>query len=109
MNLNIAIFEHQELSKPCLESCGMNWLEKENQHLAEESLKHRFGEKAVVGFYNLAESATRQRFADIIHMAQEQSLCFPLLVVNGKVRISGFFDQRMLLDMLDAEEDLQFG
>lgn len=109
MNFNIAIFEHQELGKPCLESCGTNWLEEENQHLAEESLKHRFGEKVAVSFYNLAETTTQQRFADIIHMAQEQSLYFPLLIVNGKVRISGFFDQRMLLDMLDAEEDLQFG
>ena len=109
MNLNIAIFEHQELGKPCFEGCGMNWLEKENQHLAEESLKNRFGEKVAVSFYNLTEAATQQRFANIIHMAQEQSLYFPLLVVNGKVRISGFFDQRMLLDILDAEEDLQFG
>ncbi len=109
MNLNIAIFEHQELSKPCLEGCGTNWLEEGNQHLAKESLKRCFGEKVAVNFYDLAQTATQQRFADIIHMAEEQSLCFPLLVVNGKVRISGFFDQRMLLDMLDAEEDLQFG
>ncbi|MBF8304490.1 MAG: hypothetical protein HW399_865, partial [Dehalococcoidia bacterium] len=33
----------------------------------------------------------------------------PLLVINGEIRISGFFDTRMLLDMVDAEGELSRG
>lgn len=107
--MEIAIFDHGELGKPCAEACGMDWLSLENQQLARHSLEMRFGQKISVDFHNLAEPSAQAQFPQLLKQIEKERLYLPLLLIDGEVRINGHFDLRMLLDMVEAERELARG
>lgn len=107
--MEVLIFEHREAGKPCSEACGTDWLNEENQKLAQESISRRFGEEVNLRFYNLADPGVREQFPEILHKVENEGLYLPLLVINGEVKISGYFDLRMLLDMVEVAGEVSRG
>jgi len=107
--LEVSIFEHREAGKPCSESCGTDWLNEENQKLALENVRHRFGERVKLNFYNLADPEVREKFPEILHKVEKEGLYLPLLMIEGEVKISGYFDLRMLLDMIEVAGEVSRG
>jgi disulfide oxidoreductase YuzD len=92
--------------KWCPEGCGVDWLKEENRNLARESIKQRFGDRVRIDFFDLQDPSIKQRFPQLVEKIKEESLYLPILLINGEVRISGYFDFRMLLDMVEAEGEL---
>ncbi len=104
--LNVAIIEQAANAKLCSESCGVNWLKPEPQKDAGERLRKLYGNSVNIEFLDLDIPEVRQKHGGWLKRVKEENLLLPLLVINGEIRISGFFDTRMLLDMVDAEGEL---
>jgi hypothetical protein len=96
--LRVAIFDRKgEAGKLCAEPCGVDWTEEENQRLARQNLGQFFGDRVELEFHDPEEAPP-----DIAQGLKEGGLLLPLLVINGKVRLQGFFDFRRLRDMVEA-------
>jgi len=102
-DIQIVIVDDSKGEK-CDANCGVDWSSAEAITLAKQRIKDRFGDRARLEHIDLSESISdralelSQRFKD---------LSLPLLVINGKPRISGQFDIRLLLDAIDAEIEIK--
>lgn len=104
--LQVVIFEDREQGKPCNESCGVDWLKEENQELAQQLIARNFGDGVQLRFVNLAEPGAEQQHSAMIARIVGEQLLLPALVINGEVKISGYFDLRMLRDMIEVAQEV---
>lgn len=100
--IKVIILEHKEEGKPCPASCSVDWLSEDSQRVARERLRERFGEGVSLEIYNLEDEEAREKFSHYLERVHREGLLLPLLIINGEIRISGHFDFRMLLDMVEA-------
>ena len=98
--------EHREMGKPCTEGCGTDWLVEENQRLAHEVVERAFGPGVSLRFVNLAEPAAQEANRELMERVRSEGLPLPALLINGEVKIAGYFDLRMLNDMIGAAREL---
>jgi hypothetical protein len=89
----------------CSAECGFDWSLAENRRLAEQQIKERFGGEVQLGYIDLSRPAADDATLEWQRNAEGMSL--PLLVVNGKLRISGRFDIRMLMDVLEVAMEIE--
>ena len=57
--------------------------------MTEMYLKLRFGEAVQVSYFDLAEPQNQERFGDLLALVRERDLTYPLVTVNGVVRLVG--------------------
>lgn len=107
--ITVAIYEQKDNAKMCSESCGVNWLTPEPQREARERLRQAYGDSVNIEFFDLDIPSIREKHGEWLTRVKEEHLLLPLLVINGEVRINGFFDVRMLFDMVEAEGELAHG
>ena len=88
----------------CEANCGVDWSSAEAITLAKQRIKDRFGDRARLEYIDLSEPISDRA----LELSQRfKGLPLPLLVINGKPRISGRFDIRLLLDAIDAEIEIK--
>ena len=107
--IRVDILEQKENAKLCTENCGVDWLSPQPQQEATERLRHIYRDSVQIHFLDLGNLQVRQEHGQWLKRVEEEGLLLPLLVIDGEVRISGFFDMRMLLDMIEAERELGRG
>ena len=90
----------------CDAACGEDWSQPETIALANQRIKDRFGEKVQLEYLDLPGAAANQQTAKWNRLIKSKNLSMPLLLVNGELRISGQFDIRQLLDVVDAEIEI---
>lgn len=83
----------------------MDWMKGENQALARREVTRKHGDEVVVDFMDIRTSAASAAQTELIRRVQAQNPPFPVLLLNGNPRITGPFDVRMLLDMIETELD----
>ncbi|MDP2744232.1 MAG: hypothetical protein Q8P00_04090 [Dehalococcoidia bacterium] len=99
--LQMVVF-HDRTQEACDVACGMDWSMAENRRLAAERLEERFGSMVKINYVELSDPKASTEHREILNKVRREKLSTPLLVVNGKVRISGYFDIRMMVDMAEA-------
>lgn len=92
----------------CQINCGLDWSLAETMALASRQIKDRFGDMVQLEYLDLSKSATNRYATEFKQRLDNGNLSLPLLLVNGKSRISGQFDIRMLLDIVEAEAEIAF-
>jgi disulfide oxidoreductase YuzD len=90
----------------CDVACGEDWSLPETIALANQRIKDRFGDRAKLEYLDLPGSADNQKILEWNRLIKNKNLSLPLLLVNGEIRISGQFDIRQLLDVVDAEIEI---
>ena len=90
----------------CDAHCGVDWSSVEAITLASQRIKDRFGDKIQLEYLDLSKPVDNCRALEFIQGIKNRDLSLPLLLVNGKPRISGQFDIRLLLDAINAELEL---
>lgn len=90
----------------CGAGCGINWAKKEEAEKAREQVKKRLRDDFVLQYLDMANPVVAEKFAPVLKKANKAELLYPLLIINGDIRISGDFDLRMLTDMIDASREL---
>ena len=90
----------------CDAHCGVDWSSVEAVTLASQRIKDRFGDKIQLEYLDLSKPIANRHALELIQGIRSEGLSLPLLLINGKPRISGQFDIRLLLDAINAELEL---
>lgn len=90
----------------CNAGCGVNWSKKEELERASEQIKRQLRDDFILEYLDMAQPEVAKKFSPIVQKARKAALLYPLLIINGGIRISGDFDLRMLADMIDASREL---
>ena len=91
----------------CDAHCGTDWSSTEAFTLAKKRIKERFGEGVKLKYFDLSKPGVNHHTLELNQLVSNQNLSLPLLLINGKPRISGQFDIRLLLDAIDTEIETQ--
>ncbi len=91
----------------CDAHCGVDWSSVEAITLASQRIKDRFGDKIQLQYLDLSKPIVNRRALELFQGVRNRDLSLPLLLINGKPRISGQFDIRLLLDAINAELELK--
>ena len=74
-----------------------------------ELLRELYGDRVRLGYYDLGDFSAGA-VEDLRLLMPEDGRPdrwqFPLLLVNGKARISGYFDLRLMQDVIQAEMEM---
>ncbi len=90
----------------CDAECGLDWSSAEVITLASQRIKDRFGEKIELEYLDLAKATANRHTLELSQEIKGKNLLLPLLTINGRLRISGIFDVRQLLDAIEAEMEI---
>ncbi|HEX77262.1 MAG TPA: hypothetical protein G4O03_02475 [Dehalococcoidia bacterium] len=107
--LRVVIFDDSQGHPGCDAECGLDLRSLRVQQEILERLRQRFGEGVSIEYHDLHDPQIRDQHPDIAERVAAQSLELPLLLINGKPRIAGYFDARMLVDMIEAEMEMGSG
>ena len=92
--------------KDCDVSCGTDWSSGESLEMAKKQVKNRFGEGVCLKYYDLTGKDKDVTLVEWNEKIENENLSVPLLVLNGHLRISGNFDIRQMLDVIEAELEI---
>jgi len=104
--IQITIVDDSEGEK-CDARCGVDWSSAETLALASQRIKDRFGDKIRLEYVDLAKPMSSRDALKLKQQIRDENLTLPVLIINGKPRISGQFDIRLLLDAIDAEMQIE--
>jgi len=90
----------------CDTSCGTDWSLRESLDLAEEQVRNRFGNGVRLAYLDLAGEEKADSLSEWGEKIATEKLSMPLLVLNGRLRITGNFDIRQMLDVIEAELEI---
>ncbi len=91
----------------CEARCGIVWSSPEAISSASQLIEDRFGDKIQLEYLDLSEPVANHRLLKLNQEVRDKNLSLPLLLINGKPRISGQFDIRLLLDAIEAEMEIK--
>ena len=90
----------------CEMSCGTDWSSEESLELAEKQVRNRFGDSVQLKYYDLTGKDKDEALIRWGEKIENENLSVPLLVLNGHLRITGIFDIRQMLDVIEAELEI---
>ncbi len=86
-------------SEACMQDCGTDWSLPEARMEAGRAVKQAFGAEVRLSY----QSLTRNKVARVKYGNER---VFPLLMINGHVRLTGEFEVRQIIDLVQAEREL---
>jgi len=104
--IQIAIVDDSK-SEKCDAHCGVDWSSEEAITLASQRVKDRFGDRVKLQYLDLSKPMPNRHVLELTQKLKNKNLPLPLLVINDQPRISGQFDIRLLLDVIDAEIEIK--
>jgi len=104
--IQITIIDDSKGEK-CDARCGVDWSSAEAITLASRRIKDEFGNKIRLEYLDLSKSMATHRALELTQRIRNETLSLPLLMIDGKPRISGQFDIRLLLDAVNAELEIK--
>ena len=90
----------------CEVECGIDWSSPEAMALANQRVKERFGDKIQLVYLDMSKTGSSHDTLDWNELINNKNLSLPMLLINGQLRISGQFDIRQLLDVIEVETEL---
>jgi len=93
-------------AEKCDIGCGIDWSSPENMGFARQSIKESFGNSITLDYVDMAKPAISHHISELQQRLSKDNPPLPVLAINGKPRIYGQFDTRMLLDAIDAEAEI---
>jgi len=93
----------------CEARCGLNLSSPEERRTMAEQLRKLYGDRVQLDYHDLGDPSAWD--APGLHLpppGQEGSDVwrFPLLLVNGRPRISGYLDLRLMQNVIQAEMEM---
>lgn len=92
----------------CDACCEVDWSALETITLANRRINDRFGDKIRLEYLDLAKPIAHRHVVELFPGTGNKQLSLPLLLINGRLRISGQFDIRLLLDAINTELELNY-
>ena len=82
----------------CQADCGMDWSLPETLAQARQALQEQFGDRVEIKYADVARSKKAPK--------QTKSTSYPLLMVDGNIRLAGQFDLRQVIDVAETEIEM---
>ena len=92
-------------SPKCEARCGLDFSSAETFESTVEVIRKTFGSRVRLEYARLGAIQTGP-LAEIAARVKGGELALPLLLVNGKPRVSGYFDLRLLQESIQAEIEM---
>ena len=90
----------------CDAGCGTDWSLPESLALAGERLRERFKRDIPVEYIHMDKSSDSPMVREWDEQIKNKNFSLPLLLLNNRVRISGQFDIRQVLDVVEIEMEV---
>ena len=103
----VTIISDSSRLEQCEAQCGLDWASPEVVALAARRVEERFGDRVQLEYLDLSRPASGDTLG-VSRLAGAEDLRLPLLVIDGRPRVWGQFDIRMLLDAIEAELEMIF-
>jgi len=93
LNVKIIGNRHDTL---CQAECGSDWSRSDVQAQMKTYLREKFGDQIILDYSDIEDNGQKLKGENK----------FPLLMINGHIRLSGPFDMRQLLDIVETQLEL---
>ncbi len=103
--MQITIIDDSQ-NRQCSAGCGIDWSSSEAVTLACQRIEERFGQEVELRYMDLARTTADPDASAWRESIKEKNLLLPLLLLNGQLRISGDFDIRQLIDVIEVEIEI---
>lgn len=71
--------------------------------MVAQHLKQRYGDAVTVDYFDLANSAVRERFPEVARMIDAKEVPVPVVAIDGEVKMAGAVDFWHIADIIDAK------
>ena len=92
-------------SPKCEARCGLDFSSPETFKSTTEVLRKRFGGRVKLEYAGM-DAVQAGPLAEMAERLKSGELVLPLLLINGKPRISGYFDLHSLQEAIQAEIEI---
>ena len=92
-------------SPKCEARCGLDLSSPETFKSTADVLQRAFGNRVKLEYATL-DALQASPLADINARVKAGELSLPLLLINGKARVSGYFDLHLLQESIQAEIEM---
>jgi disulfide oxidoreductase YuzD len=103
-SIQVTVFDNSQGEK-CEGHCGLDFSAPGALQSITELLNKLYGGRVQLTYLDLAESSISSAHPEIVERVRVENLSLPLLLINGKLRISGYFDFRLLQNAIQVETE----
>lgn len=103
--IDVVIVDDSRL-RACEAACGADWSAAECIALANRLVSNRFGTGVRFRCVNVVQDDCNVEALPLKNIVSAGGMWFPLLIINGRLRISGGFDYRQLLEAIETETEI---
>ena len=103
--IRVTVLDNTKAEK-CEGRCGLDFSSPEAVESVIELLNKLYGEKVQLQYLDLAKPSTSHSYPEIVERVRTENLALPLLLINGNLRISGYFDIYLLQSVIQAEMEM---
>jgi len=91
----------------CEAHCGLEFTSPKAIEEVSEILKKQFGDVIQLQYLDLSEPLANRLYPEMVGRVKAEELPLPLLLINGNLRISGYFDIHLLQNVIQAELEME--
>ena len=103
--MQITIIDNSDREQ-CDPNCETNWRSGEALDLASQRIKESFGGGMQLKYFDLATDTVEDQVLEWNKVIKNKNLGFPVLLIDGQLRIAGQFDVRQLLDAIEVDTEM---
>lgn len=104
-SVQVTIVDDAKAEK-CEGHCGLDFSSPQALEELAELLNKLYGEDVQLEYLDLDEPSTSLSHPEIVERTRTGNLALPLLLINGNLRISGYFDIYLLQNVIQAELEM---
>ena len=106
--IKVTVIDDSRAEK-CEGRCGLDFSSPETFESTAALLGKLFAGQVQLEYLDLAEPSVSRLYADVMEAVRRKNLSLPLLLLDGKVRISGYFDISSLQRVIQTEIEIRRG
>ena len=91
----------------CDGHCGLEFSSPQVIEQVTELLSDLYGETVHLEYLDLSGSLAGNLYPEMVERVRIEGLPLPLLLINGNLRVSGYFDIHLLKSVIQAEMEME--
>lgn len=102
----VTVIDDTEADK-CEGHCGLEFSSPQVIEQTTELLRNLFGETVQLEYLELRGPVAGRQHPEIVERVRTENLPLPLLLINGNLRVSGYFDTDLLKRVIQADLEME--
>lgn len=103
---NVTVIDDAGADK-CDGHCGLEVSSPQVIEQITELLGNLYGETVQLEYLDLSEPKARNFYPEMVERVRVEGLPLPLLLINGNLRVSGYFDIHLIKSVIQAEMEME--